>query len=533
MIALGSPIWLAGLAFLPLVRELHRFRGDTGATRVPAIFLWSGLPDEREGTSQRAPPDPVWRRRALALALMLAALSDPGWRAAPDASLDCLVDHRPSLLTLEPDGHTRAEQAAARIAAAAVDAGIERIRLLPLGGGTPVLLPAKDRAGITRVIADWSIADRPAAPVDPGPRFARRWLVSDGSAGSPREQTDAAADLGPFERVIATGRETENQGITRLAATPAADDPETLRVLVELANTGLRNATRTLVLGPEETPLGQLQVQLPPGETRSVVLDIAAGTGGPLEARVHPADALALDDRLGLDPTPLGTIRVAISPGCEGPIRALVAALPALSGVPAGVSTGDQLDAAPGLRIWCDDASPPDESAPTLWLPPGTADPAPHIAIRWAQTGQDQGQYPGLHLVPPLLDPAEIRPISLASNPAGRPLLLAGERPLILEQAGGRRIMVLLDTGPAVMALAQTPLILRSLIARLIGRDPLRPEAVSERPLALLRVVPGAVPAATPHPVRGPTLPLWPIALLGAIGVLGLDLTHSMRRGGR
>ncbi|MBK1703000.1 hypothetical protein [Halochromatium glycolicum] len=83
MIGATAPAWLLGLLLFPLLRELHRRRGSQLRIPVPALFLWRGAPSMERSGYRRARPDPIWRRRALLLGLLLLALAGPVWRAQP------------------------------------------------------------------------------------------------------------------------------------------------------------------------------------------------------------------------------------------------------------------------------------------------------------------------------------------------------------------------------------------------------------------------------------------------------------------
>lgn len=513
MITLAAPLWLAALAGLPLIRELHRRRGSEQPVRVPSILLWSDLPDARERGTRRAPPDPAWRRRALAIALMLLALAQPFWRTAGDAIVDIVVDNRPSLLTREADGRTRAEQAAEAIRSSALEAGIGEVRLVPIHGGEPIRLPANDSPAIARKIRDWSAATSPAPGAAAG-LSPRRWLVSDGSGWLDAGRLTLPGQ-GPFEHVISPGGESENQGVTSLGASRSEREPGMLDVLVAVTNLGAEPSDRRLRVGPPGSPAAMADLHLPPGETRSLILRLPAGTGSVLRAELDGSDALALDDRLTLDLAALDPIPTVASTGCGEPLRALISTLPAL----APRESRQTPDADPALRIWCEAAEPPADRLATLWLPPGTPETSDAAPLRWVAADLEPASV--------RCDPADIRPIGTDSPVTGRPLLVAGERPLVLEQAGGRRILVLIETGETAMRGVQTPLILATAIGRLTGRDMLDPRALAGRALDQVRVAPGPVPAASAAGPPGRSIPLWPLAVIAAIAVLVLDLRHA------
>jgi hypothetical protein len=523
LIEIVSPAWLAGLTLVPLIRVLHQWRGAGPLRVVPAAFLWRDTPIRGETGARFGPPDPAWRRRALAAALLILTLADPGWRTRDLRPVEVVVDNRPSLLTQEANGQRRVDQAALALHQALVLEQDPRMRLIPAAGHDPPPdLDARDLAGLTRALEQLAVealdAGAALAPL-PGSSGPRRWLVSDGSADSA-----GLAGLGPFERVFRLGRVTENQGITRLAARPALDALASLDTLVTVVNRGEQAAERTLTLIAGGRTLGQAVLQVPAGATVSRTWRVPWSGPGTLAANLTPADALASDDRLLVDLDPLVPLRVQVAGPCATTVMALLVAHPALRPDPA---QDPQEPAA--LRAWCRAEEPPTPGPPTLWLPPGQLIEAPAGSVRWS--------VPGPHPQLPAAEPWS--PLVLDPGPAGTILLAAGGYPLIIEQPAAHRLVGLFDTRPDAVGAGGLPLLLDWMLARLSGRDLLDPVASVVRPPAAVRVAPGPLPPATPVVHRdssqAPPRPLWPLALIAAIALLGLDVPRlgSRRPGAR
>jgi len=79
---LWSPVWLAGLALLPLIRWLHRFHDARSRLPVSALFLWRTSHRIESAGRLPARPDPIWRLRGLFFTTLLLALAGPHWISA-------------------------------------------------------------------------------------------------------------------------------------------------------------------------------------------------------------------------------------------------------------------------------------------------------------------------------------------------------------------------------------------------------------------------------------------------------------------
>jgi hypothetical protein len=517
MIALGSPGWLVGLALVPLIRALHRWRGHETTCIVPAAFLWSDADTPSAVGTRHNLPDPAWRRRALAAALLVLTMAAPGWRTGGPRPLEILVDNRPSLLTRESDGRRRIDQAALTLAGALSQSNLQGdgnpIRLIATDGRTTALeVDGGDRTGLTQALeqlAMQSLDPEPFTPLPSGAARARRWLVSDGVSA-----IETLAAQGPFNRVWALGSETENQGISRLAARLDLDSTDHLDILVTVVNAGRWDAVRTLVLSMDNRDLERVVLRLPAGAVLTHSAMVTGSGPGEIETRLEPADALTSDDRMMLDPGPAIPIGVQVSGACPPPVEAFLAAHP---GLRRDAGTGA------GLRVWCAALEPPDAALPTLWLPPGEPIADAAGPIRWLQPGS----------VPPSLlqslAPGILMPIAPVLHSEGKTLLSMDGHPLVIERPGVRCLIGLFAAGSDVSARSPgLPLLVDWLLGRLLGRELLFPIALRERPPESLRVAPGPLPAAAPESEYvaddRPVYPLWPVPLVIAMAALWLDL---------
>ena len=516
VLTLGSPVWLAGLALIPMIRELHKGRGSGPALPVPAILLWRDAPDSPRTGARTSPPDPAWRRRALVVALLVAALVDPGWRSTEADRVDLMVDQRPSLLTREGDGRLRVDLAVEALGRAFADDRIDRVRLTAVAGDAPALsLETDDPAALRSALMDLTLGRRTADhPPDHEPRPRPPTLA----AQRRHRSRGRGSSSGGFDRVFPTGIETENQGIIRLAARPALDAPDQLDIEVEVANTGHATATRSLELLAGGEPIGEAELEIPPGETRVHALRILRPAPPRLAARLAPADALDRDDGLELDTSPLSTRPLRLRGDCGSEVSASVAAHPGL----------ELVDTADAARIWCGSGPPDGRDIPTLWLVSGANGPNATAPANWID--------PELRQHFATLPPGILRPIELDPLPEGQVLATAGAAPMVIESAATRRLIASLDADPAADGATYLPLAIDALLGRLLGRDNLLfPSAAAERPIGELRVAPGPLPEPLLPDEQGPDGPprsLWSLFLVGAVAAVAWDLwrTASARR---
>jgi hypothetical protein len=522
MIELAAPGWLAGLILVPLIRLLHQLQGRGPVQVVPAAFLWPDGPARDETGVRLAPPDPAWRRRAAAAALLVLTLTAPSWPTGLPPPIEVLIDNRPSLLTREADGSRRTDQAARAIQQAIGSRQAPSVRLRPVAGNQPEqVVDAADGAATTRalerLVEQVPVPDAAALPAA-GLAGTRRWLVTDGSG-----DTEGLAALGPFERVLAVGVTTENQGIIRLAARPALDRPGSLEVLVTLTNAGQRPASRGLSLTGGGRTLAGTTLEVPAGTTVRHTWQVPwdgseAGAPRLMVATLAPPDALESDDRIELALDALAPAPIHVAGTCGAAVAAALAAHPGIR----LAAAQDPADAA-ALRVWCRPEPPPADAVPTLWLPPGMAAPSSAEPARWLVRDARTPAVGRLGMRVP------------AVRPDGRVLLAAGQDPLIIEQPEARRLIGLFDTGldrdpGAGNDTDDLPLLLDWMLARLIGHDLLYPAVAAARPAAAVRVAPGPVPAAAPLDLVAsgrPAVPLWTLPLIGAIVLLALDLRRG------
>ena len=536
MLSWVTPIWLVGLLLLPAIRWLHRGGRHRRTVAVPHLGLWRGAGASPAAAGERQPPDPAWRRRALLTALLLIALAEPqlpGQRPA----ITLWVDDSLSLLTREAQG-TRLVLglAQARSLLAGMPGAEVEVRTLsdpwrplgPLSEATPATLAA--------------VAGRhPTGPPPAGLLRSDRlhWLLTDGT-----QATWLAWPGGrPPDRVIPVGSVTRNVAVARLSARRNPDQAAKLDLLIQLTNGGDSVETRTLAITSEVGALARSTHRLQPGASVLVQLQLqvqaAVAAAGRVRATLQPGDALAEDDEIALDLTPLRARRVATDPGCPAALVAAVGAHPGLE-----VAAYSAADVAAVLD--CGTARS-NVALPTLRVLATRTPSWPAGAARWSTRVAPASRIQ--------LD-ADRLPVAarLQVRPADDVLLAIGDEPVIVSRTGPA---LLLETALDFAALAQppgpqVPLLLNLMFEQLLGPGLLDGVMIAQRPPMAARVVPSRPAADTAGDGRSgelrwlrdatrPLLALAALLLLWEIGALarqgwqqghpGLSRDRSAARG--
>lgn len=488
MLSLSAPWWLLGLAAVPLIRWLHRFRLRDRVVPVSALFPWRGTVEPEGAGSRRASPDPLWMLRAAIVVGLLLALAGPRWTVRQQP-LEIWVEDSLSLYAREPDGSRLASGVDALLVALA-QRGDGPVTVRSLGNPARVLdlepIPADDRrARLLAWLATPGGEPRPPPAVQMT-RAADHWLLGAGADPVLADWLRAA----PVGRVIQVGTATENVALTALAARPSLRQPDAWLVLAAVTNLGTAAAARELELrAAGQAPL-RASLTVPPGGTARRTVTVT-GDGLRVEARLFPADALALDDALTLD---LPAKPVARLEGACGPaLRAALASHPGLR-----LEEGGTTRAA--LTVSCAESAA-SLSGPRLVVHPAV-DPQPvQGPLSWRPAAGRLRQLP--------LPADGLRQGSSARGPAARePLLTAGDTPLIVANARDRVVEVLLDMeAPELARQPHYPVLLSDLLDWVLDRPLLEVQPGVRRDPVASRIAPQALPS----PARPPT----PIGVTG------------------
>lgn len=508
MLSFATPAWLLGLLLVPVIRWLHR--GGPQLRRVPvaSLALWRKTTVAGSSVGTRRPPDPAWRRRALAAALLAVALAGPRF-AAPVERITLWVDDSLSMLTQESGG-SRLETGLANVAAELAAQRKAEVEVRTLGNPWQAIEALESET--VAAVAAAAGQREPAAPPAGLMRADRQhWLLTDGT-----EPELASAFLNArLSRVFRVGEVTRNAGLVRLTARRSLGERDRLDVELQVSNGGNAAEDRVAVLYSDSGELMRRSLELEAGGTST--LSITAPVSPTLRARLEPGDALAADDVIVLDASALATGRVTVDAACPSDLVAALRTHPALavvaSGAPADVAVecgGATLATAiPRIRFLRDRA-PTEVDGIATW-----------------SSGVSAGQRRNFD-ASPLRTRGELAP----PGDGDEVLLAAGPTPLIVQRrsAGAPVIETTLDTESGALDPPLTPLLVAFLVDRALSTALLDPVAVASRDERAVRVVPQievAETAETAHaearrfrdwtwPLLALTLPmlLWELAAL-------------------
>jgi len=468
LLSLASPIWLFGLALLPVIRWLHRTGPHRRTLPVSRLALWRGSADTPPGAGERRPPDPAWRRRALMTALLLIALAEPQW-PHQRPPLTIWVDDSISMLTREAQGH-RLAQGLAQIRSLLAEGvhGDVQVRTLAdpwrnLGGLT--------EASIAAVVAGAGRKEPSAPPAALLLRERLHWLVTDGA--------DAASFEWPggmrADRVIQVADVSRNVGLERLSARRDPNAADKIDLLLKVTNGGTAVETREVVFITDAGEVARSTHRLDPGASALVKASIPASTR--VRVTLQPGDALAQDDEVVLDLARLRRHRVAADSRCPGPLLAAVAAHPALALAPADASDVEAvLDC--GARGEIRDKA-------TIRMVAERTPVRLRGSIQWPSSIAESRRVK--------LDPERMLATArLVVRPADIIVLAVGDEPVIVQRAGPPQLVeTSLDLGQAELSGgAEVPLLLNLMIERVLGGRLLDEIALTDRGPASARVAP-------------------------------------------
>jgi hypothetical protein len=476
---LASPLWLLGLALLPVVRWLHRAGRHRRVVAVPHLALWRDAAVSLAAASRRQPPDPAWRRRALLAALLLLALAGPRLEQ-PTQRITLWIDDSPSMFTREAEG-TRIAIGLARARSLLASQARAEVEVRTLADPWHPLGPLADDTAST--LAARRLRDPPAPP-PPALLAGQRqhWLVTDAA----HPELIAWPGSRRPDRVIRVGAVTRNVGIERLAARRAPGERGRIELLAKVANGGSAVENRTLVLIAGDSEVSRTAVRLDP--EASTFVSAVIPDSNAVEARLLPGDALAQDDEIALDLAPLRRHRIAIDPACPRTLVLAIATHPALSALPAGTAGADAALDCASVR---------------------TATPIPRIQVRTDRLSQPAAEPLRWSSTVPAsqrirLDVDRLRySAPLSPRPGDDVLLAAGDQPLVVRRVGEPAVIeTTLDFGAAEMASdAQVPLLVNWLAECLFDAPLLDAIALVDRGARSSAVVPGPrTPVASTAP---------------------------------
>ena len=463
MASLASPLWLLGLAALPVIWWLHRLQRPDNAIPVSALFLWQSSTLATAAGNVPLRSDPRWILRALLFSVLLLALA--GLRLPGTQSLPLIVwfDDSTSMQALEK-GSTRTALAVDSLVSALQqrDAG-KRIVVRSLGNPAAAIdLPVTRPGEWWQLLTDWistreSGSLRPPATLAPGNEY---WVVTDGSDQS----INAWLADTPVSRVIMVGNNANNAALTRLALRRSLSPSEHLLGMLTIHSA--TSGERQLEIFADSQLISRSTLVLKPGVAVHHDFSVPAAHRS-VSARMSPADALAADDELAIKLDDFNKVAVLIRGGCG---RSLRAALSAHAGLDVQARDAVNNPGAAELIVDCSGATVATDR-PALVTHPATAYLPVTEAVYW-HAAADQLQQ--LQLDTGWL--AVNRSVAIAENRI--PLLSSGSTLLVMASAIPGSIDVFIDLeSPALIRRPEYPVLISGLVDLALGRRLLDPVA--------------------------------------------------------
>jgi len=295
MLSVAAPIWLTGLAVIPLIWWLHRLGDRDAAPPVSAAFLFYTQADETKTSHTLPRANPLWILRATLLSLLVLALTRLTWTLDSERHITVWFDDSLSMHAHE-DERPRTAIAARKLGAALDEADPAKVQIRLLSDHR-LQFDASALAGEPRAaaIARWADSHRPGSPQIPFtlPRVTENWLVSDGAD----RRVNAWMDDAVFSRTIAVGSETENAAITAIMARRSLQQTTLHHGSVRVHNLGAADSKRILSVRADGQVILNEDIEITPGGAIYRSFRVPADTAL-VVATLLPGDALVLDDTL-------------------------------------------------------------------------------------------------------------------------------------------------------------------------------------------------------------------------------------------
>jgi hypothetical protein len=448
----GFPLGLLALgALLPLVAA-YFLRRKQPPVKVSALFLWR-VPQPQ---AQAGPRFQRFSRELSllleALAIVTASLFLADLRCGKEVEkrhLVVVVDGSLSMSAAPNGGPPVPEQVRRAVAKLADREGASALTLVETGASPRVLAgPQEDVSRALAALEAWTPlgASHEVAPAlllakelaGPGRRLH---FVTDGLPGE-------GEPLPPEVRVAALGQAVDN---VAFVSAQRRDEGEVATLTVRVANFSPSPRAVTVSFqgmgeAPEQQALRQQQkLELPAGGSEAV--RVAFRNAGPVEVTV-PQDALAVDGRLTLLPSPARAVTLGLLPGlpsAEG--QALRRFAQVASGVTLEGETPELTFGARGSQAQVTMGAPGKQRS--------------FVGPFFAAKGH------------PVLEDVELSGVvwTAGENPPGRPLLTAGPSVLLSEE--GNTLHLNLDLGRSNLTrTAAWPILLGNVVQRARARMP-------------------------------------------------------------
>lgn len=419
---LAAPLALFGLLAVPALVAIYFFHNRRRTREVSSLLLWAAVGAISEGGRTRErirPPRTFWVELLILLLLIAAATSPLIPRTTSKRELVVVLDDS---LSMRAGG---AETPLSR-GRSVVEQEISGRRFDPIR-----FILAGEKPQVAASLEGWT-ASSPAGDIDAALALARQ-------LGGKRSQILVVTDHAPADipakgqiRWIATGQATPNVAFVTATRSTAERD----RLLLEVQNYGPGPVSTTLTLSAADTVLRRLDLSLEGAALRRLQLELPPGIG-------------AITARLGDDEAPFDNA-VTLLPEIRRPVRVMVAiGEPALRDlvVRALEATGRVLVTSEGAELLVTDGSGGD--APWIFrIRHGVEKPSAFIGPFVVDRGHPLAQ--GLALDGVVWSASR-------SVGEGRPVVLAGAVPLLIDEESDRRRTIELRFDAPLSNLQKSP----------------------------------------------------------------------------
>ena len=297
-------IAFAGIA--PLIVLLYLLKLKRRALPVSTLMFWQRvlLENRRRAFFQKLRQLLSLLLHLLIFALILGALARPTFDrlVREGASTVLIVDTRARMQAVEGGGGSRFDAARRLAAGYARQASVQRqMAILSVNAGATVAASFTDDGKPLIEALDTLAVTDAGGDIAPAVQLARDLLASRQGERQIVVFTDRVpAEKQPGIEYVTTGTSQENVAITRLAARPLLNSPQTSEVLLEMRNFGASVAQGNVEISHDGRLLDVKPFEIPPGGRKLDIFPSAprAGTGsrGWLTARIDTPDALASDN---------------------------------------------------------------------------------------------------------------------------------------------------------------------------------------------------------------------------------------------
>jgi len=481
----ANPFWLLALGLIPLIRWLHRWQTPLSSWRVSAIFLWENSTTGQQAGEEKKQPEPEWRRRAFAVALMIVAVSGP-YHKSESRLLTVWIDDSLSLATVE-NGSTRLETMFDMLAKNLEDEAFEweEVTLRSLTNpGRAQRYSARDLDAIKA--SDWLEGQTPGQ-LSPAIPFlsneSSHWLLTDGATTGVQTWARTAS----LQKVIQTGAETENSAVTRLAVRRGLGEGDYFDVLVAIHNAGLAPDQRQVELRSGQQLLQASDLTLQPGETYYWQTQ-AVLAGESMSALLIPDDSLRKDDALSLELDKIQAVPTLVDSNCGAALLRALSTHPGLDVVTLAPAASllvicqqgfDAGDTRPIAQIRVVTATTGQVAAAPIWFPYRGVAQQLNLAKEWVSAAPWPNQ---------------------DSSAESKVILRAGEQPLVVLRDRGNGMPMIVDTvldmgHPLFTAQAEYAAFVATLVDLASGRRLLDETIFSGRDLSQASIKPAPIKA--------------------------------------